>query len=102
MRISYGYNGIIMRGTDVGPFAEYLVRKQLNMPVDLLAAEWFVSAIPETCVSACLQPAPSAPRSPIPLAARRTTTTAGGGSSCTAPTCWTTWAWSGPLPCVKR
>ena len=37
-----------MKCADIPTFATYLLKNQNNMPVDLLAAEWFLGVIPET------------------------------------------------------
>ena len=46
LRFGVGMSGILLRSADIPPFAQYLYETQHNMPVDLLATEWFLAAMP--------------------------------------------------------
>jgi|TARA_B110000090_G_scaffold18154_1_gene18163 hypothetical protein len=46
MRFGVGLSGILLWSSDIPLFSQYLVETQHNMPVDLLATEWFLAAMP--------------------------------------------------------
>lgn len=46
MRFGVGMSGLLMRSSDIPSFAIYLVETQHNMPIDLLATEWYLAAMP--------------------------------------------------------
>mmetsp|Transcript_6624 Transcript_6624/g.10149 ORF Transcript_6624/g.10149 Transcript_6624/m.10149 type:complete len:379 (+) Transcript_6624:98-1234(+) len=48
MKVSYGFNGILLRAKDVGPFATYLEKHNKRRPPDHLQTEWWAGEIPES------------------------------------------------------
>jgi hypothetical protein len=46
MRFGVGMSGILIWSSDIPLFSKYLAETQHNMPVDLLATEWFLAAMP--------------------------------------------------------
>jgi hypothetical protein len=48
MRFGVGMSGILLKAADIPSFTHYLAETQHNMPIDLLATEWFLAAMPIT------------------------------------------------------
>ena len=46
MRFGVGMSGILLWSSDIPLFSQYLGDTQHNMPIDLLATEWFLAAMP--------------------------------------------------------
>mmetsp|Transcript_30869 Transcript_30869/g.50238 ORF Transcript_30869/g.50238 Transcript_30869/m.50238 type:complete len:424 (-) Transcript_30869:107-1378(-) len=48
MKVSYGFNGILLRDRDVRPFAAYLEKRYRDRPPDHIQTEWWQGEKPES------------------------------------------------------